>query len=159
MEHYKLKKYYKLSSVGYNEEKQEATIYVSVDGKTLMSVMTISEWDCTKDMFGDEVEERLAEIGWYPEEDTPSEEKQEETITVNKNKLYVMLTAAVYSGYMEAKGKGFFEDFGADAFVHLDDYIDYGGNYPISKDKNGFFDTELMRDDALEWAKEYAKKF
>lgn len=154
-----MKKYYKLSSVGYNEEKQEATIYVSVDGKTLMSVMTISEWDCTKDMFGDEVEERLAEIGWYPKEDEPDKEKQEETITINKNSLYVMLTAATYAGHIEGKGKGFLDDFGADAFDHLDDYIEYGQNYQIPKDEEGFFDTESMRADAAAWANTYAKKF
>lgn len=57
-------RYYKLSSVGYNEEKREITIYVSEDGKTLKSVMTISDWDCETDISSDEVEERLLEIGW-----------------------------------------------------------------------------------------------
>lgn len=57
-------RYYKLSSVGYNEDKREITIYVSEDGKTLKSVMTISDWDCETDISGDEVEERLLEIGW-----------------------------------------------------------------------------------------------
>ena len=154
-----MKKYYKLSSVGYNFKKREATIYVSVDGKTLKSVMTVSDWDCTKDMLGDEVEERLAEIGWYLEEDKPIKEKQEETITINKNNLYVMLTAATYAGYIEGKGKGFLDDFGADAFDHLDDYIEYGQNYLLVKDKRGFFDTERMRADAVVWANTYAKKF
>lgn len=150
-----MKKYYKLSSVGYNFNKKEATIYVSLDMKTLKSVATISDWDCTKDMLGDEVEERLAEIGWYPEEDR----FEEETITINKNSLYVMLTAATYAGYVEGKGKGFLDDYGSGAFAHLDDYIEYGQNYLLLKDKHGFFDTKRMRADTLDWIHAYAKKF
>ena len=150
-----MKKYYKLNSVDYNEERREATIYISVDRKTLKSVMTISDWDCVKDMPKNEVEERLAEIGWYPEKDR----LEEEVVTINKNNLYVMLTAATYAGYIEGKGKGFLDDFGSDAFDHLDDYIEYGQNYLLLKDKRGFFDTERMRADAVAWANTYAKKF
>ena len=61
--------------------------------------------------------------------------------------ILVSLCAAVYAGYIEAKEKGFVNDFGADSLSHLQEYLSFAEQYDLPYDGDNDIDIECIRED------------
>lgn len=61
--------------------------------------------------------------------------------------ILVSLCAAVYAGQIEAKEKGFVNDFGADSLSHLQEYLSFAEQYDLPYDGDNDIDIECIRED------------
>ena len=65
--------------------------------------------------------------------------------------ILVALNAAVYAGNIEADGKGFINDFGADSLSHREEYLAFAEQYELPYDDEGLIATDCVYDDVSEY--------
>ena len=74
-----------------------------------------------------------------------------ERLATIENTILVALNAAVYAGNIEASGKGFINDFGADSLSHRFEYLAFAEQYDLPYDDNGLIATDCVYDDVSEY--------
>ena len=65
--------------------------------------------------------------------------------------ILVALNAAVYAGNIEADGKGFINDFGADSLSHRFEYLAFAEQYDLPYDDDGLIATDCVYDNVSEY--------
>lgn len=68
-----------------------------------------------------------------------------------ENTVLVALCAAVYAGNIEADGKGFIDEFGADSLSHRAEYLAFAEQYDLPYNDNGLIATDLVYDNVSEY--------
>lgn len=74
-----------------------------------------------------------------------------ERLATIENTILVALNAAVYAGNIEASGKGFIDDFGADSLSHRAEYLAFAEQYDLPYDDNGLIATDCVYDNVSEY--------
>lgn len=74
-----------------------------------------------------------------------------ERLATIENTILVALNAAVYAGNIEASGKGFVNDFGADSLSHRFEYLAFAEQYDLPYDDNGLIATDCVYDNVSEY--------
>ena len=74
-----------------------------------------------------------------------------ERLATIENTIFVALNAAVYAGNIEASGKGFVDDFGADSLSHRAEYLAFAEQYDLPYNDNGLIATDCVYDDVSDF--------
>ena len=74
-----------------------------------------------------------------------------EQLATIENTILVALNAAVYAGNIEASGKGFIDDFGADSLSHRAEYLAFAEQYDLPYQDDGLIATDCVYDDVSEY--------
>lgn len=74
-----------------------------------------------------------------------------ERLTTIEDTILVALNAAVYAGNIEASGKGFANDFGADSLSHRFEYLAFAEQYDLPYNDNGLIATDCVYDNVSEY--------
>ena len=74
-----------------------------------------------------------------------------ERLATIENTILVALNAAVYAGNIEASGKGFINDFGADSLSHRAEYLAFAEQYDLPYDDYGLIATDCVYNDVSEY--------
>lgn len=77
--------------------------------------------------------------------------KSIERLATIENTILVALCAAVYAGNIEADGKGFINDFGADSLSHRAEYLAFAEQYELPYNDDGLIATDCVYDDVSEY--------
>ena len=82
-----------------------------------------------------------------------------ERLATIENTILVALNLAVYAGNIEASGKGFINDFGADSLAHREEYLAFAEQYDLPYEDDGLIATDCVYNDVSEYAQsKYATK-
>ena len=74
-----------------------------------------------------------------------------ERLATIENTILVALNAAVYAGNIEASGKGFIDDFGADSLSHRFEYLAFAEQYDLPYDDDGLIATDCVYNNVSEY--------
>ena len=74
-----------------------------------------------------------------------------ERLSTIEDTVLVALNAAVYAGNIEASGKGFVDDFGADSLSHRAEYLAFAEQYDLPYDDSGLIATDDVYNDVSEY--------
>lgn len=74
-----------------------------------------------------------------------------ERLATIENTILVALNAAVYAGNIEASGKGFVNDFGADSLSHRAEYLAFAEQYELPYQEDGLIATDCVYNDVSEY--------
>ena len=74
-----------------------------------------------------------------------------ERLATIENTILVALNAAVYAGNIEASGKGFVNDFGADSLSHRAEYLAFAEQYDLPYQDDGLIATDCVYNDVSEY--------
>lgn len=74
-----------------------------------------------------------------------------ERLSTIENTILVALNAAVYAGNIEADGKGFINDFGADSLSHRAEYLAFAEQYDLPYQDDGLIATDCVYDEVSEY--------
>lgn len=74
-----------------------------------------------------------------------------ERLATIENTILVALNAAVYAGNIEADGKGFVNDFGADSLSHRAEYLAFAEQYDLPYQDDGLIATDCVYDNVSEY--------
>ncbi len=77
--------------------------------------------------------------------------KSIERLATIENTILVALNAAVYAGNIEASGRGFVDDFGADSLSHRAEYLAFAEQYDLPYDDDGLIATDCVYDNVSEY--------
>lgn len=77
--------------------------------------------------------------------------KSIERLATIEDTILVALNAAVYAGNIEADGKGFINDFGADSLSHRFEYLAFAEQYDLPYNDDGLIATDCVYDDVSEY--------
>lgn len=77
--------------------------------------------------------------------------KSIERLATIENTILVALNAAVYAGNIEASGKGFVDDFGADSLSHRAEYLAFAEQYDLPYNDNGLIATDCVYNNVSEY--------
>lgn len=75
-----------------------------------------------------------------------------ERLATIEDTILVALNLAVYAGNIEASGKGFINDFGADSLAHRSEYLAFAEQYDLPYQDDGLIATDCVYDDVSEYA-------
>ena len=74
-----------------------------------------------------------------------------ERLATIENIILVALNAAVYAGNIEAGGKGFVNDFGADSLSHRAEYLAFAEQYDLPYQDDGLIATDCVYNNVSEY--------
>lgn len=74
-----------------------------------------------------------------------------ERLATIEDTILVALNAAVYAGNIEASGKGFIDDFGADSLSHRAEYLAFAEQYDLPYNDDGLIATDCVYDNVSEY--------
>lgn len=74
-----------------------------------------------------------------------------ERLATIENIILVALNAAVYAGNIEASGKGFVDDFGADSLSHRAEYLAFAEQYDLPYQDDGLIATDCVYNNVSEY--------
>lgn len=74
-----------------------------------------------------------------------------ERLATIEDTILVALNAAVYAGNIEADGKGFINDFGADSLSHRAEYLAFAEQYDLPYDDDGLIATDCVYDEVSQY--------
>jgi hypothetical protein len=77
--------------------------------------------------------------------------KSIERLATIENTILVALNAAVYAGNIEASGKGFIDDFGADSLSHRAEYLAFAEQYDLPYQDDGLIATDCVYNNVSEY--------
>ena len=77
--------------------------------------------------------------------------KSIERLATIENTILVALNAAVYAGNIEASGKGFVDDFGADSLSHRAEYLAFAEQYDLPYNNDGLIATDCVYGNVSEY--------
>lgn len=77
--------------------------------------------------------------------------KSIERLSTIEDTIFIALNAAVYAGNIEASGKGFVNDFGADSLSHRLEYLAFAEQYDLPYNDDGLIATDCVYDDVSEY--------
>ena len=75
-----------------------------------------------------------------------------ERLATIENTILVALNLAVYAGNIEASGKGFIDDFGADSLSHRGKYLAFAEQYDLPYQDDGLIATDCVYDNVSQYA-------
>lgn len=75
-----------------------------------------------------------------------------ERLATIEDTILVALNLAVYAGNIEASGKGFINDFGADSLAHRSEYLAFAEQYDLPYQDDGLIATDCVYDDVSKYA-------
>lgn len=74
-----------------------------------------------------------------------------ERLATIEDTILVALNAAVYAGNIEASGKGFVDDFGADSLSHRAEYLAFAEQYDLPYNDDGLIATDCVYNNVSEY--------
>lgn len=78
-------------------------------------------------------------------------DKNIKDLSTVENTILVALCAAVYAGNIEAAGRGFIDEFGADSLSHRAEYLAFAEQYDLPYNDEGLIATDCVYDNVSEY--------